>query len=70
MSGFEGGQEIGLSGVRPTVQRILLLDDVSVIIKADTDVSHGIFAKVYGEAKAGWAKKIHFSTDSQKCRLL
>ena len=67
---FWGGQEIGLSGVRPTVQRILLLDDVSVIIKADKDASHGMFAKVYGEARAGGAKKIHFSTDSQKRRLL
>ncbi len=67
---FWGGQEIGISGVRPTVQRILLLKEVSVIIKADKDASHGIFSKVYGEAKAAGARKIHFSTDSQKKRVL
>jgi len=66
---YWGGQEIGVSGVRPTVQRILLVEDTSVIIKADKDASHGIFAKVYGEAKAAGARKIHFSTDSEKERL-
>ena len=65
---FWGGHEIGVSGVRPTVQRILIGNEVSVIIKTDKDASHGIFAKVYGEAKAAGAKKIHFSTDSQEDR--
>lgn len=61
---FYGGQEIGLSGVRATVHRIIVSEDVSVIIQADQSASHGIFSKVYGEAKAAGAKRIHFSTDS------
>ncbi len=67
---FWGGQEIGLTGVRPTIQRILLLEDSSVIIKADREVSHGVFSKVYGEAKAAGAKRIHFSTESRSSRKL
>jgi biopolymer transport protein ExbD len=59
---YYGGQEIGLYGIRPTVQRILLSADVSVIIEADRRASHGFFAKAYGEARAGGAKKIHFAT--------
>ncbi len=61
---FYGGQEIGLSGVRPTVHRIVLSEDVSVVIQADKNASHGIFSKVYGEAKAAGAKRVHFSTDN------
>ena len=61
---FYGGQEIGLSGVRATVHRIIISEDVSVIIQADQSASHGFFSKVYGEAKAAGAKRIHFSTDS------
>ncbi len=61
---YYGGQEIGLAGVRPTVHRIIISEDVTVIIQADQSASHGVFAKVYGEAKAAGAKRIHFSTDS------
>lgn len=61
---FFGGQEIGLSGVRPTIQRMILSKDLSVIIQADKDARHGIFAQVYGEAKAAGATKIHFSTEN------
>ena len=67
---YWGGQEIGLSGVRPTVQRILLAEDASVIIKADRDASHGIFSQVYGEAKAAGARRIHFSTETEGERRL
>lgn len=59
---FYGGHEIGLFGIRPTLQRILQGGDVSVIIQADTHASHGIFAKVYDEARAAGALKLHFST--------
>jgi len=59
---YYGGREIGLSGIRPTVQRILLATDASVIIQADKAASHGVFAKAYGEARAAGATKIHFST--------
>jgi biopolymer transport protein ExbD len=63
---YYGGQEIGMYGIRPTVQRILQSADVSVIIEADQRVSHGFFAKAYGEARAGGAAKIHFATKEER----
>ena len=57
-----GGREIGISGVSPIIKRLLLQEDLPVIIQADKDANHGIFAKVYGEAKLAGAKKISFST--------
>ncbi|RME71200.1 MAG: biopolymer transporter ExbD [Verrucomicrobia bacterium] len=59
---YYGGREIGLSGIRPTIQRVLLASDASVIIQADKAASHGVFARAYGEARAAGARKIHFST--------
>lgn len=59
---FYGGHEIGLNGIRPTVQRILQASDASVIIQADRRISHGIFARAYDEARAGGATNVHFST--------
>jgi len=61
---FYGGQEIGVSGVRPTIRRILLTEDVTVVIQSDKNATHGVFARVFGEAKAAGAEEIHFSTDS------
>ena len=60
---FYGGEEIGVSGVRPLVQRVLVNEECDIIIQADASASHGVFARVYGEAKAAGAKKIHFATD-------
>lgn len=65
---FYGGTEIGLAGVRPTVQRILLAKEVAVIIQADREARHGIFARVYSEARAAGAKVVHFSTNNQPDR--
>lgn len=65
---YYGGTEIGLAGVRPTIRRILLAQTASVIIQADREASHGIFAQVYAEAKAAGAARIHFSTDHQPQR--
>ena len=41
---------------------IAIKEDIPVIIQADEGASHGIFAKVYGEAKLAGATKINFST--------
>ena len=57
-----GGRDIGVSGVSPIVKRLLLQEDIPVIIQADEGANHGIFARVYGEAKLAGAKKINFST--------
>ncbi|MEM9158920.1 MAG: biopolymer transporter ExbD [Verrucomicrobiota bacterium] len=59
---FYGGEEIGISGVRPRIQRILTTEETDVIIQADAGSSHGVFARVYGEAKAAGANSIHFAT--------
>ncbi|MDQ8203465.1 biopolymer transporter ExbD [Pelagicoccus sp. SDUM812003] len=59
---YYGGEEIGVSGVRPRIQRILTTEESGVIIQADSGTSHGAFARVYGEAKAAGAKNIHFAT--------
>ncbi|MBK1875725.1 ExbD/TolR family protein [Pelagicoccus mobilis] len=60
---YYGGEEIGISGVRPRIQRILTTEESDVIIQADASASHGTFARVYGEAKAAGAQRIHFATD-------
>lgn len=57
-----GGRDIGVGGVAPVVKRLLLQEDIPVIIQADAGSSHGVFARVYGEAKLAGAKSINFST--------
>lgn len=57
-----GGRDIGLGGVSPIVKRLTLNEDLPVIIQADEGANHGIFARVYGEAKLAGAKSINFST--------
>ncbi|MEM8868332.1 MAG: biopolymer transporter ExbD [Verrucomicrobiota bacterium] len=57
-----GGRDIGVAGVAPQVKRLILKEDLPVIIQADEGSSHGVFARVYGEAKLAGAKSINFST--------
>jgi biopolymer transport protein ExbD len=57
-----GGKDIGVTGVGPQIKQLLLKEDIPVIIQADEAASHGIFAKVYGEAKLAGAEQINFST--------
>lgn len=57
-----GGKDIGVTGVGPQIKQLLLKEDIPVIIQADEGSSHGIFAKVYGEAKLAGATQINFST--------
>ena len=57
-----GGRDIGVNGVGAIVKRLLLNEDLPVIIQSDEGASHGTFSRVYGEAKLAGAKKIHFST--------
>ena len=57
-----GGKDIGVTGVGPQIKQLLLKEDIPVIIQADEGASHGIFAKVYGEAKLAGATQINFST--------
>ncbi len=48
-----GGREIGPSGVRSTVRRLVQQDDMPVIIQADKTVSVELLARVLDEAKLG-----------------
>ena len=58
-----GGNEIGSHGVQAVVRRLLQREpNMPVIIQADEGASHGVFARVYGEAKLAGAKAINFST--------
>ena len=57
-----GGRDIGVGGGSPIVKRLTLNEDLPVIIQADEGANHGIFARVYGEAKLAGAKSINFST--------
>lgn len=59
---FYGGREIGVAGVQPMIRRALATSDSDVIIQSDAGASHGVFSRVYGEAKAAGAKRIHFAT--------
>jgi len=60
---YYGGREIGVAGVKPMIRRALSGSDPDVVIQADAGASHGVFSRVYGEAKAAGAKRIHFSTE-------
>ncbi len=57
-----GGREIGLSGVRPLVKRMLQKEDVPVIIQADTAVQSGLLVRVIDEAKLAGAQKVSVAT--------
>jgi len=58
-----GGTEIGIAGVAGVVKRQMENGEVPVIIQADKQADHGIFSRVYGEAKAAGAEKINFATE-------
>ncbi len=57
-----GGREIGISGVRPLVKRMLQKEDVPVIIQADTAVQSGLLVRVIDEAKLAGAEKVSLAT--------
>ena len=57
-----GGRDTGRAGGAPQVKRLVLKEDIPGIIQADEGANHGVFARVYGEAKLAGAKSINFST--------
>lgn len=56
------GTEIGVSGVAGIVKRQIDNEDIPVIIQADKQAHHGIFSRVYGEAKEAGASRVNFAT--------
>jgi biopolymer transport protein ExbD len=53
-----GGREIGISGVRQLVKRMLQKEDVPVIIQADAASPSGLLVRIVDEAKLGGATKV------------
>ena len=57
-----GGREIGLSGVRQLVKRMLMKEDIPVVVQADASAPSGLLVRVIDEAKLGGAKKVSLAT--------
>jgi biopolymer transport protein ExbD len=57
-----GGREIGFSGVRQLVKRLLQKEDVPVIIQADAAAPSGLLVRVIDEAKLAGASKVSLAS--------
>lgn len=57
-----GGNEIGISGIRPLVKRMMQKEEVPVIIQADESVISGLLVRVIDEAKLAGALKVSIAT--------
>ena len=57
-----GGREIGVGGVRPLVKRMILKEDLPVIIQTDTTVQSGMLVRVIDEVKLAGATKVSLAT--------
>jgi biopolymer transport protein ExbD len=53
-----GGREIGISGVRQLVKRMLAKEDIPVIIQADAAAPSGLLVRIIDEAKLAGAAKV------------
>lgn len=61
-----GGRQIGISGVRPLVKRMLQKEDVPVIIQADAAAQSGLLVRLIDEAKLAGATKVSLATSKAK----
>jgi len=57
-----GGREIGISGVRQLVKRMLQQEDVPVVIQADAEADSGLLVRIIDEAKLAGATKVSLAT--------
>lgn len=57
-----GGREIGISGVRQLVKRMLQKEDVPVIIQADAAAPSGLLVRIIDEAKLAGADKVSLAS--------
>ncbi len=57
-----GGREIGMSGVRPLVKRLLQKEDLPIIIQADEKIQSGLLVRLIDEAKLAGALKVSLAT--------
>jgi biopolymer transport protein ExbD len=56
------GRDIGVGGVRPLVKRMILQEDLPVIIQVDRGVMSGLLVRVIDEAKLAGATKVSLAT--------
>ena len=59
---FYGGREIGVSGVRGIVKRLLKQASTPVIIQADQQVAIERYTEVHDAAALAGAERIHLAT--------
>jgi len=57
-----GGREIGVQGVRGTVQRLVQQEEMPVIIQVDRNVSVDLYTKVHDAALLGGARQVSLAT--------
>lgn len=57
-----GGREIGVSGVRGTVQRLLQQEEMPVILQVDKAVTVDLYTRVHDAALLGGAKRVSLAT--------
>ena len=58
-----GGKEIGVSGVRAVIRRLMNKEDMPVIVQVDEGSNAGLVVRVIDESKLGGAKNISLSAD-------
>ena len=61
-----GGKDVGIGGIRSTVQRLTSEEDMPVIIQADRTVPTELLVRVIDEAKLGGAMSVSISTDDMR----
>lgn len=59
---FFDGQEIRVEEIAYRIKQAVYDPEAPLIIRADKDCSHGVFAAVYSEAKKAGIKIVQFST--------
>ena len=57
-----GGREIGIGGVRPLVKRMILMEDLPVIVLADRTVPSGLLVRVIDEVKLAGVTEVSLAT--------
>lgn len=63
-----GGREIGVSGVRSLVKRMLQKEEIPVIVQADSAAQSGLLVRIIDEAKLGGANKVSVATSQTNRR--
>ncbi len=58
-----GGEAIGVTGVRPTVRRLLREETLPVILQVDEEAAAGLVVRVIDQAKLGGADNISIAAE-------